>query len=76
MLTLHSTLAIFVTTTPYPHLMLECIHSGKHPSIIGPVLIHQKVDFSSFGYFASTLVSHDRYLSVLMALVLMATVVS
>ena len=47
--------------------MLECIHSGKHPSIIGPVLIHQKVDFSSFNYFASTLVSHDRYLSVLMA---------
>ena len=57
----------YVTTTSYPHLMLECIHSGKHPSIIGPVLIHQKVDFSSFNYFASTLVSHDRYLSVLMA---------
>ena len=49
--------------------MLECIHSGKHPSIIGPVLIRQKVDFSFFNYFASTLDSHDCYLSVLMAFV-------
>ena len=47
--------------------MLESIRTGKHPQVICPVLVHQKVDFSSFNYFASTLVSQDRQLKTIMA---------
>ena len=47
--------------------MLEDIKSRKHPVILGPVLVHQQKDFSSFNYFASTLVSHDRRVRNLLA---------
>lgn len=57
----------YVTTTSYPHYMLESIRTTKPPHIIGPVLVHQKVDFSSFNYFAGTLVSQDRRLRNIMA---------
>ena len=57
----------YVTTTSYPHCMLECIRTNRHPYIIGPVLVHQKVDFNSFNYFASTLISQDRRLRNIMA---------
>lgn len=50
----------YVTPTSYHHLMLEDVRSRKHPIILGPILVHQQKDFSSFNYFASTLVSHDR----------------
>ena len=50
----------YVTPTSYHHLMLEDVRSRKHPIILGPVLVHQQKDFSSFNYFASTLVIHDR----------------
>ena len=56
----------YVTTTSYPHLLLENIRTGKHPDIIGPVLVHQKLNFSSFNYFANTLVSHERNLKNIM----------
>ena len=42
--------------------MLESIVTHKHPSCLGPMLIHQRKDFSAFNYFASTLVNHDRKL--------------
>lgn len=48
----------YVTPTSYHHLRLEDVRSRKHPVILGPVLVHQQ-DFSSFNYFASTLMSHD-----------------
>ena len=57
----------YVTPTSYHHLMLEDVKSHKQPVIIGPVLIHQHKDFSSFNYFASTLVSHDCRLRNLLA---------
>ena len=50
----------YVTRISYRHLMLEDIKSQKHPVVLGPVLVHQQKDFSSFNFFASTLVSHDR----------------
>ena len=47
--------------------MLEDVRSRKHPVILGPLLVHQQKDFSSFNYFASTLVSHDRRLRNVLA---------
>ena len=52
----------YVTPIVYEHLMLESIVTHKHPSCLGPMLIHQRKDFSAFNYFASTLVNHDRKL--------------
>ena len=52
----------YVTPTEYRHLMLEDAQSGKHPAIIGPVLVHQQLKFSSFNYFFSTLVSANKQL--------------
>ena len=39
------------------HLMLQDVNTGKHPTMVGPVLVHQQTDFSSFNYFISTLIS-------------------
>lgn len=38
----------YVTPTTYPHLMLEDISTRKHPAILGPVLVHQRMNFASF----------------------------
>ena len=43
----------YVTATTYPHLMLQDVTSQKHPSILGPVLVHQRMDFASFNYFSN-----------------------
>lgn len=58
---------LYVTPTTYPHLMLEDVRSLKHPCICGPILVHQQVDFASFNYFASTLISHDQRLRSILA---------
>ena len=42
--------------------MLQDVRTGKHPTMIGPVLIHQQTDFPSFNYFAATLISHNKKL--------------
>ena len=52
----------YVTPTTYPHLMLEDITTRKNPSLLGPVLIHQRMDFSTFNYFSSTLVGFSKKL--------------
>jgi hypothetical protein len=52
----------YVTPTTYQHLLLESVRSGKHPIFIGPILIHQRKNFSAFNYFASTLVGHSKKL--------------
>lgn len=52
----------YVTPTAYPHLMLQDVRSKQHPSMIGPILVHQQMDFASFNYFASTLISHNKKL--------------
>ena len=52
----------YVTLTTYPHLMLQDVNTGKHPTMVGPVLVHQQTDFSSFNYFISTLISHSKHL--------------
>ena len=57
----------YVTPTTYRHLMLEDAQSGKHPAIIGPVLVHQQLKFSSFNYFFSTFVNANKQLRHVLA---------
>ena len=52
----------YVTVIAYPQLMLQDVSTEKHPTMIGPVLIHQQTDFASFNYFAATLISHSKKL--------------
>ena len=47
--------------------MLEDITTRKNPSLLGPVLIHQKMNFSTFNYFSSTLVGFNKKLRNLSA---------
>ena len=44
-----------VTVTTYQHLMIVN-SSGRHPVLTGPMFIHQQKKFSSYHFFASTLV--------------------
>ena len=44
-----------VTPITYEHLLLENRRDGTHPSIIGPVLLHEKKTFETYSIFASTL---------------------
>ena len=50
----------YVTPTTYPHLMLEDIATKKHPTMLGPVLVHQRMQFPSFKYFGATLVGLNK----------------
>ena len=49
-----------VTVTTYKHPLLVFRnpreHSSCHPNLIGPILIHQRKQFSNYHYFTSTLV--------------------
>ena len=47
--------------------MLEDAQSGKHPAIIGPILVHQQLKFSTFNYFFRTLVSANKQLRHILA---------
>jgi len=49
-----------VTPTTYPHLLLEDVSTCKHPSVLGPILVHQRVNFSAFHYFASSLIGLNK----------------
>ena len=52
----------YVTPTAYPQLMLEDVGSKQHPTMVGPILVHQQTDITSFNYFVSTLISHNKHL--------------
>lgn len=52
----------YVTPTTYKHLVLVDVTSHKHPTMAGPILVHQRKDFATFNYFASTLVSFAKKL--------------
>ena len=45
-----------VTVITYQHLLIQCQRTSRHPIFIGPVMIHYKKTFSTYMYFASTLV--------------------
>ena len=57
----------YVTPMTYQHLKLEDIKTSKHPVMLGPILVHQKVDFSAFNYFASTLIGLQKELKNILA---------
>ena len=50
----------YVTPISYQHLKLEDITTGRHPTFIGPILVHQRKNYSAFNYFTNTLISHDK----------------
>ena len=50
----------YVTPMTYCHLMLVKTH--RHPIMLGPLLVYQKVDFPAFNYFASTLIGLQKEL--------------
>ena len=58
----------FVTPMTYHHLMLEDVHTGNHPIMVGPMLVHQRMQFSTFNYFASTLISYNKLLRNVLAI--------
>lgn len=52
-----------VTISTYRQLFLQCKRSSEHPVFIGPVMIHYKKSFSSYLFFASSLIGHCPGLS-------------
>ena len=54
----------YVIPMTYQHLILEDVTTGKHPTFVGPILVHQRKNFSAFNYFASILISHNKKLGV------------
>ena len=57
----------YVTPISFYHLMLEDVRTGKHPVLVGPMLVHQSMHFSTFNYFTSTLVSFNKALRNVLA---------
>lgn len=45
----------YVTSLTYSALTMRTTN-GQHPSLLGPILVHQTKTFHAFYYFASTLV--------------------
>ena len=57
-----------VTPIVFQHPMLDCVrYSSSSPVIHGPILVHQKKEFSSYHYFLSTLIGLKPELSLLQA---------
>ena len=48
-----------VTVTTYQHLMVSSKASSKHPTMIGPLFIHVKKDFTAYHFFSSSLVGQQ-----------------
>ena len=46
--------------------MLVDITSKKHPTMVGPVFVHQQKNFAAFSYFASILISFNKKLQGLL----------
>ena len=57
----------YVTPTTYRHLMLVDITLQKHPTMAGPILVHQRKDFASFNYFANTMICFEKKLKEVLA---------
>ncbi len=56
-----------VTPTTYHHQLLESFRYGSSPLFIGPTLIHYRKTFSTYLFFAATLVGLRRGLQALCA---------
>ena len=53
-----------VTMTTYRHLVLKCRRSSEPPVFIGPTMIHCNKTFSTYLFFASSLVGLRPELSI------------
>jgi len=51
-----------VTPTTYRHLLLQCVRTGKPPVMIGPCLIHYKINIQMYLFFASSMVGMNKKL--------------
>ena len=56
-----------VTPVTYQNLLQETKRGGNYPVFLGPVLVHFRKNFSTFLYFASTLIGLNRDLEKLRA---------
>ena len=56
-----------VTPITYQHLVLENRRDGKHPSLIGPVLLHERKTEETYSTFSATLRTHEPGLRELLA---------
>ncbi|XP_028415711.1 uncharacterized protein LOC114539280 [Dendronephthya gigantea] len=56
-----------VTPITYQHLLLENRRDGKHPSLIGPVLLHNKKTEETYSSFSATLKTLEPGLRDLLA---------
>ncbi len=56
-----------VTPISYEHLLLKTKRDGKHPTLIGPVLVHERKTEETYSTFASSLRTIEPDLSSLMA---------
>lgn len=50
----------YVAPITYRHHLLEGVCSGKPPIMIGPLLVHQHLQFCTYNYFLSTLVGYNN----------------
>ena len=48
-------------------MLLEDTKSSRHPIVIGPMVMHQRMQFATFNYFASTLIGSNKQLRFLLA---------
>ena len=56
-----------VTPISYQHLLLETRKDGNHPTLIGPVLIHEKKTEQTYSLFWWSLKAHEQGLNELLA---------
>ena len=57
-----------VTTTQYEHLLLLNRRSAKHPVMVGPIMVHQRKEKSTYKIFADGMVAKKPELRNLLAL--------
>ena len=51
---------VFPLTSPHP--LLQDVKTGKPPVMLGPLFVHQKMDFAAFNYIASSLIGIKKEL--------------
>ena len=57
-----------VTPLTYRHLLLETRRNNQPPVFLGPVLVHYRKTFSSYLFFASSLIGQNRQLEGIRAI--------
>ena len=58
---------MYVTVMTYRQLLVESLCSGQQPIMIGPIMVHYHKMFSTYLFFASSIVGECRELQSLRA---------